>query len=66
VIRPAETPRVPAYIVTQRTREFGIRLALGAEGGAVLHMVLGHGEKLVAIGLSIGIGGASGALMSTT
>ena len=49
---------VLAYTVTQRTREFGIRLALGACGRDVVWMVIGHGIKLAAIGLGIGIGGA--------
>ena len=50
---------VLAYTVTQRTREFGIRLALGAQGRDVVGMVLGHGVKLAALGLAIGMGGAA-------
>lgn len=49
---------VLAYTVTQRTREFGIRLALGAGGRDVVGMVIGHGVRLAAIGLVIGIVGA--------
>ena len=49
---------VLAYTVTQRTREFGIRLALGAGGRDVVGMVIGHGVRLAAIGLAIGIAGA--------
>jgi predicted permease len=49
---------VLAYTVTQRTREFGIRLALGAGGRDVVGMVIGQGVKLAAIGLAIGIAGA--------
>jgi predicted permease len=46
---------VLAYTVTQRTREIGIRLALGAEARDVLNMVIGHGARLAAAGLAIGI-----------
>ncbi len=44
-----------AHAVARRTREFGIRLALGAPPHGVLAMVLGEGLRLVAIGLVIGI-----------
>jgi putative ABC transport system permease protein len=46
------------YSVSQRQREMGIRLALGAEGGNVIRLILGHGLALTAIGLGIGIAGA--------
>jgi len=49
---------VLAYAVSQRVREFGIRIALGARGGTVVGMVLGQGMRLAAIGLAIGIGAA--------
>ena len=49
---------VIATSVTQRTREFGLRMALGAHRGTVLTMVLRQGLTLVAIGLVFGIGGA--------
>ena len=49
---------VIAQSVSQRTQEFGLRMALGATQNSVLRMVLGQGLLLVGIGLTIGIGGA--------
>jgi putative ABC transport system permease protein len=45
---------VTAYSVSQRTRELGIRVALGARRGALLRLVLAHGARLTLIGLAIG------------
>jgi ABC-type antimicrobial peptide transport system permease subunit len=44
--------------VAQRTREIGIRIALGAKPERVRWLVIGHGLLLAGVGLAIGIGGA--------
>ena len=49
---------VLAYAVAQRTRELGIRVALGAQRRDVLRMIFGQGARLTAIGILLGIGGA--------
>ena len=46
---------VMSYSVSQRTSEIGIRLALGAEAGDILGMIVGHAIRLVAIGLALGV-----------
>ncbi len=49
---------VISNLVAQRTGEFGIRLALGARPVDVLNLVFGHGLRLTALGLLVGLGGA--------
>jgi putative ABC transport system permease protein len=46
---------VTAFLVTRRTREIGIRLALGAQVREIMTMVLGHGVRLLLIGAAIGL-----------
>jgi predicted permease len=46
---------VTSYMVAQRTREFGIRLALGAEAGDILRMVLRKSLVLTGIGIGVGV-----------
>ncbi len=51
---------VTAFVTSQRTREIGVRIALGAQPGAVLRLVLGGGLRLAAVSLALGLVAALG------
>lgn len=55
IISVAGVVGLVAFTVSQRTRELGIRIALGADRGSVLWMVIRNGVTLVAIGLAVGM-----------
>jgi len=52
---------VMAYTVSQRRREIGIRMAIGAATGDVVGMIMKQGLTLVIVGAAIGVAGALGA-----
>jgi hypothetical protein len=49
---------VLAYVVAERTREIGVRMALGATAGAVRRMVVAQGAKVVLVGIILGVAAA--------
>jgi ABC-type antimicrobial peptide transport system permease subunit len=46
---------VMSFAVSQRTQEFGVRMALGADRGRILRMVLGHGSLQTGLGIALGL-----------
>ena len=47
-----------SYLTSQRTQEFGVRLALGASAAGILRLVVGEGLVLTAVGAALGLAGA--------
>ena len=47
-----------AYLVSQRTREIGVRLALGAHRGDIFRLIIGRGVSLTIAGAALGVAGA--------
>ena len=60
ILAIAGTYGVMAYTVTQRRREIGVRVALGANPGQVFRIILGQGLFTTAIGVAVGVVGALG------
>src|SRR5207302_1655036 len=54
------TYAVLAYNTKQRTREIGVRIALGATKGNILRLVVGQGLRFAVFGVALGLGGAFG------
>ena len=58
VLAAIGTYGVMAYSASERTHEFGVRMALGAQRSDVLALILGKGMRLAVVGIALGIGGA--------
>jgi len=58
VLAAAGTYGVMAFSTARRTREFGVRIALGAAPSGIVRLVLGQSMRLTAVGVVLGIGGA--------
>jgi len=54
---------VIAYSVTQRTREVGVRMALGAQRSSVYRLIIGEAGRLIAAGIAVGLAGSVAAAM---